>query len=113
MADRGLKPVEWARPALHAARALPSGARRELGFQLDRVQRGLNPNDFKPIKAVGAGVYEIRVRDEGRAFRSFYVARFDQAVYVLHVFEKKTRKTLQADLDLGRSRYRALLRQRD
>ena len=64
------------------------------------------------MPTVGAGVYEIRVRDGGRAFRSFYVARFEEAIYVLHVFEKKTQKTSRADLDLGRSRYRDLVQRR-
>ncbi len=106
------KPLEWARPALDAARALPVGVRRELGFQLSRVQEGQPPDDFKPMNTVGPGVFEIRVRDGGRAFRSFYVARFEEAVYVLHVFEKKTQKTAQADIELGRARYRAAVQQR-
>ncbi len=83
-----------------------------MGFQLDRVQAGLPPEDFKPIKSVGPGVFEIRIRDAGRAFRSFYVARFEEAVYVLHVFEKKSRKTAPADLALGRARYKALVQRR-
>lgn len=106
------KPVDWLGSTLDAVRALPSGARSALGHQLDRVQNGRTPDDFKPMPGVGAGVYEVRVRDEGRAFRSFYVARFAEAVYVLHVFEKKTRTTAAADLDLGRTRYRALVRRR-
>ena len=106
------KPIDWLGSTLADARALPRGARREMGFQLDRVQNGLPPDDFRPMKSVGPGVFEIRVRDEGRAFRSFYVARFEEAVYVLHVFEKKTRKTAQADLDLGRARYKALVQRR-
>ncbi len=106
------KPVDWLGSTLADTRALPPGARRAMGFQLDRVQAGLQPQDFKPIKSVGPGVFEIRIRDEGRAFRSFYVARFEEAVYVLHVFEKKTRKTAPADFDLGRARYKALVERR-
>lgn len=106
------KPLEWARPALDAVRALPLGARRSLGYQLDRVQRGQAPDDFKPMRTVGPGVYEIRVRDAGRAFRSFYVARFEEAVYVLHVFEKKSQKTAPNDLATGRARYRDLVERR-
>lgn len=106
------KPIEWARPALDAVRALPPAARRALGFQPDRVQRGEALDDFKPVRTVGPGVYEVRVRGHGRAFRSFYVARFEEAVYVLHVFEKKTPKTAPNDLAVGRSRYRDLVERR-
>lgn len=106
------KPVDWLGATLDAVRVLPPGARNAVGYQLDRVQTGQSPDDFKPMPSVGPGVYEIRVRDQGRAFRSFYVARFAEAVYVLHVFEKKTRKTAPADLDLGRTRYRTLVRRR-
>lgn len=106
------KPLEWAQPALDAVRALPDGARGKLGYQLDLVQRGKAPDDFKPMPTVGPGVFEVRVRDTGRAFRSFYVARFEESVYVLHVFEKKTQKTASSDLDVGRSRYRDLIRRR-
>lgn len=106
------KPLEWARPALVAVRALPDGAKREVGYQLARVQEGREPDDFKPMKTVGPGVFEVRVRDDGRAFRSFYVARFEEAVYVLHVFEKKSQKTAQSDIEVGRARYRDLIQRR-
>lgn len=106
------KPLDWTGTSLADARALPDGARQEVGYQLGRVQEGRTPEDFKPMKTVGPGVFEVRVRDDGRAFRSFYVARFEEAVYVLHVFEKKSQRTAQADVDLGRTRYRALVRQR-
>lgn len=106
------KPLDWTGTSLADARELPAGARRELGFQLDRIQNGRTPADFKPMQTVGPGVFEVRVRDGGRAFRSFYVARFEEAVYVLHVFEKKTQRTAPADLELGRARYRDVVRRR-
>lgn len=106
------KPLAWVGSSKADTRALPHGARREMGFQLDRVQKGLPPGDFKPMRTVGPGVYEIRVRDEGRAFRSLYVARFEEAVYVLHVFEKKSQRTAKADLETGRARYQELVRRR-
>jgi phage-related protein len=68
-------------------------ARRGAGFQLDKVQRGLDPDDWKPMKTVGAGVNEIRVRDAAGAFRVIYVARLAAAIFVLHCFEKKSRRT--------------------
>ena len=92
--------------------ALPEDARRQLGFDLREVQRGRAPRDWKPMPTVGAGVVEIRVRDAERAFRLFYVAKFAEAVYVLHAFQKKTQKTSALDLELARSRYAAVRRHR-
>lgn len=85
--------------------------RHELGFDLRRIQSGGLPRDWKPMTQVGAGVTEIRVR-LGGAYRLLYVAKFAEAVYVLHVFRKKTQKTARLDLDLGRARYAAVLRAR-
>ena len=92
--------------------ALPEDARRQLGFDLREVQRGRAPRDWKPMPTVGAGVVEIRVRDAEGAFRLFYVAKFAEAVYVLHAFQKKTQKTSTLDLELARSRYAAVRRHR-
>lgn len=72
------------------------------------VQVGRNPSDFKPMPSVGAGPYEIRVRDEVGAFRVIYVAKFDDAVYVLHAFGKKTRETPKTDIDLASRRYKLI-----
>lgn len=79
------------------------------GYQLDKVQRGLDPNDWKPMATVGQGMRGIRIRDASGAFRVIYVAKLAEAVYVLHCFQKKTQKTSKADLDLAEARYRALL----
>ncbi|MGH7488361.1 MAG: type II toxin-antitoxin system RelE/ParE family toxin [Thermoanaerobaculia bacterium] len=68
------------------------------------VQAGRELRDFKPLPDVGAGVYEIRVRDHARAFRMIYVAKFEDAVYVLHAFQKKTRKTPRLDIELAKRR---------
>ena len=92
--------------------ALPDDARRQLGFDLREVQRGRAPRDWKPMPTVGAGVVEIRVRDADGAFRLFYVAKFAEAVYVLHAFQKKSQKTSALDVELARSRYAAVRRQR-
>jgi phage-related protein len=75
------------------------------------VQQGLEPVDWKPLKSVGAGVREIRIK-AGTEHRVFYVAQFREAVYVLHAFQKRTRKTSKKDLDLGRQRYQDLLEMR-
>jgi phage-related protein len=93
-------------------RDFPRGARRETGFQLDKVQRGEEADDWKPMPTVGAGVHEIRVRDDGGVFRMMYVARFPEAVYVLHAFQKKTRATSRKDLALAKDRYQEILTRR-
>ena len=89
-------------------RAFPATARREAGHQLDRVQNGDNPDDWKPIPSVGPGVREVRVHDQAGAFRVVYIATRPEAVYVLHAFQKKTRATPRRDLDLATARLRLL-----
>lgn len=106
-----LKPVVFRGSALEDLRAFPRSARREAGHQIDQVQRGNDPDDWKPMKTVGPGAREIRIRDESRAFRAIYIAKFADAVYVVHCFEKKTQKTRKADIDLAAKRYRELLKE--
>jgi phage-related protein len=89
----------------------PKDARREAGYQLDRVQNGLEPEDFKPMSDVGSGVQEIRIKDDAGIFRVLYVARFEDAVYVLHCFQKKTQRTAKSDLDLASKRYAELVKE--
>lgn len=92
---------------LDRVRSFPEGARKEAGVQLHKIQQGLEPSDWKPMGAVGAGVREIRIREDGGAFRVLYVTQVVDAVVVLHAFEKKTQKTLKRDLDLADARLRA------
>ncbi|SHJ51196.1 Phage-related protein [Bradyrhizobium lablabi] len=105
------KPVEFRGSALEDLRAFPEAARGEAGYQLDQIQRGREPDDWKPMNAVGRGVREIRIRDAAGAFRVLYVAKFDDAVYVLHCFQKKTQKTSKTDMNLTAQRYRDLLKE--
>ena len=105
------KPVEFRGSALDDLRGFPQAARREAGYQLDQIQRGREPDDWKPMNTVGRGVHEIRIRDAAGAFRVLYVAKFDDAVYVLHCFQKKTQKTSKADVNLAAQRYRDLLKE--
>lgn len=86
--------------------AFPIGARRDAGFQLDRVQRGNEPNDWKSMAGIGPGVREIRCRDRSGAFRVIYVASFEEAVYVLHAFQKKTQRTARHDIEMAKQRLR-------
>src|SRR5262245_4673073 len=105
------KPLIWLGDSRDTIRAFPDDVRKIAGFQLWRVQRGLEPNDWKPMPSVGLGVQEIRVHT-GREHRVLYLAKFAEAVYVLHAFEKRTRQTARADLDLARQRLRGLIIQR-
>ena len=98
--------------SLDDLKKFPASARRDAGFELSYVQSGLQPSDWKPMSTVGAGTGEIRIKDEAGIYRVIYVAKFEEAVYVLHAFEKKTRKTSKADIDLTRARYKALAEER-
>ncbi len=107
----GVKPIQWLGDSRDRVRRFPQAARREIGYQLSLIQAGRSAGDWKPIPLVGAGVIEIRVHAEGE-YRVFYVANFEDAVYVLHVFAKKTRKASSLDVELGKRRYRELLERR-
>lgn len=105
------KTVEFRGRSLEDLRTFPLSARRAAGFQIDKVQHGQEPDDWKPMNTVGQGVKEIRVRDSAGAFRVVYVAKFADAVYVLHCFQKKTEKTSKTDLDLATKRYLELIKE--
>ena len=107
-----MKDARFVGSSLDDLKNFPASARREAGFELSNVQSGLQPTDWKPMSTVGAGVGEIRIKDEAGIYRMIYVARFEEAVYVLHAFEKKTRKTRKADIDLAKARYKALVGKR-
>ena len=97
------KRLVWIGSALDLLRAFPPEARRLAGYQLRRVRVASCPSDWKPMSSVGPGVYEIRIHTE-REHRVFYVARFAEAIYVLHACEKRTRRTRHADIELTKAR---------
>ena len=105
------KPLAWLGSSLDEVRSFPAEAKRSAGYQLGRVQQGLMPGDWKPMAAVGAGVNEIRVHT-GLEHRVLYVAKYEEAVYVIHAFEKRTAQTRDADIDLARKRLAEFLRVR-
>jgi phage-related protein len=107
-----MKEVRFVGSSLDDLRHFPAGARREAGFELSNVQAGLQPSDWKPMSTVGAGAVEIRIKDAAGIYRVIYVASFEEAIYVLHAFEKKTQKTRKADIALARARYKALAEER-
>jgi phage-related protein len=102
------KPLLWLGSSRSDIRAFAESARRIAGYELRRVQQGMEPTDWKPMTSVGPGVREIRI-DTGTEYRVFYLAKFAEAIYVLHVFLKKGRKTPKLDLELGRQRFQALM----
>ena len=101
----GEKKVVWIGTSLDDLRDFPKDARHDAGFQLEQVQLGLEPDDWKPMPAVGAGCREIRIRTADGAFRVFYVTKFGDSVFVLHCFTKKSQKTTQRDITIGAQRY--------
>lgn len=103
-----MKNLEFLGSSLNDLRAMPAPVRHEIGVELMRIQFGAEPRDFKPMPSVGHGVYELRVRSSEGAFRAIYVAKLENSVYVLHAFQKKTRETRRADIEMARRRYQLL-----
>ena len=103
-----MKSIIWLGSSYKDLLAFPDDARRTAGFQLDKVQRGQAPDDWKPMTAIGAGVREIRIRESSGAFRVMYVADMNDCIHVLHAFQKKSQKTSLKDIRLARSRYKAI-----
>jgi phage-related protein len=105
-----MKPIRFFGDALKCLRDFPEDARHDAGFQLDKVQRGQQPDDFKPMPSIGRGVEELRIWDDSGTYRVVYTARLADAVYVLHAFQKKTQATSKRDIDLAAARFNELMR---
>ena len=103
-----MRDVEFVGSSLDDLRAFPKPARHDMGRQIDRLQRGLRPRDWRPMPSVGRGVREIRVRTDGGAYRALYVTSVGPAVHVLHVFAKRSRRTSRADVQLAKARLKSL-----
>ncbi len=106
-----MKPIEFMGNTLNTIKSFPEIIKRETGYQLDRIQRGLDPLDWKPMSSIGLGVREIRIKQQGQ-FRIIYIAKFDTAIYVLHAFSKKTQKTNQQDLEMAKDALKKLLKRK-
>ncbi len=107
-----MKQLRFLGSSLEDLRQFPSEARQEAGYQLDKVQHGMEPADWKPMKTVGEGVKEIRIKDDAGAFRVIYLAKLADAVFVLHCFQKKTEQTSQKDIALAKRRLKDLMKER-
>lgn len=105
---RSEKEIRWVGTAYQDILCFPEGARKEAGHQLGNVQAGLEPDDWKPFDEAGAGIKEIRIWDKTGTYRVMYVAKFEEAIYVLHCFQKKTQTTAKKDKDIVVTRYRAI-----
>ncbi|SOE80769.1 Phage-related protein [Caballeronia arationis] len=105
-----MKPIRFLGDALKCLRDFPEDARHDAGFQLEKVQRGQRPDDFKPMPSIGKGVEELRIWDDSGTYRVVYTARLADAVYVLHAFQKKTQATSKRDIDLAAARFNELMR---
>lgn len=104
-----MKSVVFEGDTLEIIRQLPDDVRHRAGYEIDRVQHDRQPENWKPFTSIGQGVREIRIQ-VGRQFRVIYVAKLANQVHVLHVFEKKTQKTRQSDIDVARNRLKQVLR---
>ena len=105
-----MKKLKFLGDSLEQIREFNIDVRKDIGFQLDNVQNGRQPDDFKPMTSIGKGVEEIRSWDDAGTYRVIYLARLVDAVYVLHAFQKKTQQTAKKDLDLAQKRYKELMK---
>ena len=105
-----MKRLRFLGDSLTCLREFSEDARHDAGYQLEKVQRGEQPDDFKPMPSIGKGVEEIRMWDDTGTYRVVYTARLADAVYVLHAFQKKTRATATRDIELARKRFTELMR---
>ena len=106
------KQIRWVGSAYDDLLAFPKDARKEAGFRLGKVQAGLEPADWKSFDEVGAGTREIRIREASGIYRLMYVAKFEEAIYILHCFQKKTQVTSKRDRAIAAARYRAVVNAR-
>ena len=105
-----MKQLRFLGDSLTCLREFPEDARHDAGYQLDKVQRGEQPDDFKTMPSIGKGVEEIRIRDDTGSYRVVYTARLADTVYVLHAFQKKTQATAKRDVELAKNRFTELMR---
>ncbi len=106
-----MKLLHFLGSSLRNLKKFPVAVQEETGFELCNIQKGQSPSDWKPMSVIGPGAMELRIHVGGE-YRVVYVAKFAEAVYVLHIFAKKTPKTAKPDLELAKHRYNQLLKQR-
>ena len=105
------KPIYWVGTSYKDLLKFPDIAKQNAGYQLHRIQNGLDPENWKPFQNIGAGVREIRINEDGDIFRVMYVTKFAGKIYVLHSFQKKDQKTSPKDIHIAKIRYNAITRE--
>ncbi len=107
-----MKKIVFSGRTLEKIKNFPNKTKREAGFQLDKVQQGESPTDWKPMNSIASGVQEIRISESKGMYRVIYLAKFAEAVYVLHAFQKKTNKTSKLDIDTAKKAYKMIIEER-
>jgi phage-related protein len=107
-----MKTLVWQRDSLNILKGFARQVQHDFGVELMRVQSGLDPVDWKPMTSVGKGAREIRVQYRGQ-YRVIYIAKFEEAVYVLSAFQKKTQRTPKSEIELARNRLQEVIQSRE
>ena len=107
-----MKKLIFAGRTLENIKHFPNKAKREAGFQLDKLQQGESPTDWKPMSTIASGVQEVRISDSDGIFRIVYIAKFEEAIYALHAFQKKTQKTNKSDIEAAKKAYKMIIEER-
>lgn len=104
------KPLQfWEQSVVNDYRKFPAEIKDDGGYQLDLLQQGIDPDDFKPMAVIGLGAFELRLSNDRNEYRVIYIVKFEDAVWVLHAFQKTTQKTSNKDIQLAKERYGKLL----
>ena len=104
--------IRWLDDAKETLSAFPTDVKRVFGYSLRRLQKGLLPDcDARRMESVGKGVWELKTADERTWYRVIYLTRIGDVLYVLHAFEKNSRKTDRRDLEIAKSRLKLVVAQ--
>lgn len=102
-----MKHIIWLGSSFEDLLTFPKDAKQSAGYNLDKIQRGQDPSDWKPISSIGKGVKEIRIHGDNE-YRVIYLAQREEGIYVLHSFVKKTQKTSSKDIELAKKRFKQI-----
>lgn len=109
---KGIRPIIWLGDSLKEVRSFPPEVRQDVGSALYDAQNGTTAPSAKPFKGVGSGVFEIALRFDKEAYRVVYAVRIGEKIYVLHAFQKKSKRGIETpkqDVDLIKRRYQQAL----
>lgn len=104
-----LRPVIWLGNTKKNLLAFPEDVVQKIGYKIQLIQSGNIPTDTKPFRGVGSGVFEIAIKHDKEAYRCVQALQLGNKIYILHVFQKKSKKgieTAKQDVDLIKQRYR-------